>query len=427
MSVFLCRPLRRAARRSFSTTLLATMIGLAGAAEPAHSTSTTQTLGHLIAAATAYHPTQLASEAARSAAEAEVRSAGRWDNPELELSVGRTSPRTAGLDRDQPYGGSLRQRLVWLGTRQARSDAAQAHAGAVQAGGQLAQLQLAAEVRRAAIAYTQARQAATQAAAEAAIAHELGAVTELRFAAGDSDRATVAQARLEALTAKVQHEARQREVETALSALRSWCGPDLPDRLEVSDALTVAAPMGEQAAQHPQLTALTRTVAAAESTLAAERSARIPDLTVGVFADREAEKDTYGVTLGIDLPLWDRNEAGIAAAYAQRAQAQAEARSAELRLRRDLATALGTIQTAQGEAQILNDQAVPVAEEVLSLRLRGYKTGESSMAEVLEARRTLNAVRTALSEARARAAYGTVELSLALGDPTVGLGALPTR
>lgn len=384
-------------------------------------------IARLVAAAEASHPTRAAIAAAQAVAAAQVRQASAWDNPELELSLGRTRPRVDDLERDQPYGGSLSQRLSWWGKRNARVTAARAQQQVAEAEAQVSLLGLRADVRRAAIQYAAAIDAAAQADEDARIAAELATMTETRAAAGEADRSSVARAKLEATTSALHRDARRREAATALAVLRTWCDPALPDNLVVADAFTDAAvatdaaSLAQAAERHPQLRALAEVAAAATATITAERESRLPDLTIGIFADREAEKDTYGATLGFEVPLWNRNEGGIAAAEAAQAQTRAAARAERLRLQRDLAEALGAVQTAQGEATALREQAVPVADEAIRLRTTAFQTGDASLADLLEARRAANAVRAELRDARRRAALALVDLGLAVGDPTMGL------
>lgn len=395
------------------------------AAERSEDWSGPVTMARLVATAQAQHPTTVAIQAARAAAAAQVRQAGVWNNPELEVSVGRTKPRMDGVERDTPYGGSLSQRLTWWGARNARITAARAQQSAAEAEAQVSMLGLQADVRRAAIIYAVASEAALQAEDEARIASELAVMTETRLTAGEADRATAARARLEATTTALQRDARRREVATALAALRIWCDPALPDGLVITDALGTDAPLDADrlaaaAERHPQLRALAETAGAAAASVDAERQSRVPDLTVGIFADREDEKDTYGLTLGFEIPLWNRNEAGIAIAEAERTKAHAAARSERLRLRRDLAEALGAAQTAQREATSLTTEAMPVAEEAIRLRQAAFQAGEASLSDLMEARRAVLAVRAELRDARRRAALAVVDLGMAVGDPSLG-------
>jgi cobalt-zinc-cadmium efflux system outer membrane protein len=383
-------------------------------------------IARLVDAALASHPSLAAIAASRAAADARVRQAGTWENPEVNLSLGRTRPRRDDGGRDTPYGGSLSQRLSWWGGRQARRAAARAQEQADLAETQVALLELRAEVRRAAIVYAAAMDAAAQADEDARIAADLAATAETRAAAGDADRASLARATLEATTSALRRDARRREAGTALAVLRTWCDPALPDNLVVADAFTDTpaatdpASLALAAERHPHLRALAEAATAAAAQVTAERAARLPDLTIGVFADREADRDTYGATLGFELPVWNRNAGGIAAAEAAQAQARATERSERLRMQRDLAEALGTVQTAQVEARALLEQAIPVADAAIRLRTTAFQSGDASLTDLLEARRAANAVRADLRDARRRTALALVDLGLAVGDPTLG-------
>lgn len=379
------------------------------------------TVAGLVAAALAHHPTASSIQAARAAAAARLRQAAAWDNPEIGLSIGRTRPRMDDIAADTPYGGTLSQRISWWGVRDARIAAARAQLDAGEAEAQVAMLALQADVRRAAIVYAAAIEAATQAEEDARIAAGLAVMTASRLAAGEADRATLARTRLEATTAALQRDTRRREAASALDSLRIWCGPSLPDGLVIADAFA-ADTTGDGAgvsSGHPGLLALRAASVAAEATVEAERRSRMPGPTLGVFADREDEKDTIGVTFGIELPLWNRNEAGIAAAKADLARLDASARSEHLRLRRELAEALATARTAQREAEALAAEAMPVAEEAIRLRQAAFEAGEAGMSELLEARRAAIAVRSGLLDARRRAALAMVDVGLAVGDLSI--------
>lgn len=370
-------------------------------------------LASLVDTARSRHPTAVAVKAALRAAEARASQAGTWANPEVEVSYGRTSPRVADLASDRPYGGRIAQRIEWWGKRSARVAAATAQVSAAAAESAAAHLDLETEVRLAAIALADARMAEEQAGREVALAQELVDVVDKRQALGDSDRGEAARARLEATTARLRHEASGRQVALQLALLRGWCGETLPDSLIVSDALTDPLADGEGRAAvgtHPRIRAALEAERAAEARIDAERQARLPDMTVGVFGDREREKDTYGVTLGFEVPLWDRNSARIAEAEAERAQFAAQRAVAAQGLERERAVALGALRSAAAEVIVLRDQALPVAEEMVELRMAAFRAGDAGLADVLESRRAALAVQTGLLDARRRHAEALVRL-----------------
>ncbi len=388
----------------------------AGDAAPA---VTPISLSALIARAESRHPSAGGAAAAVEAAAARSRAAAAWDNPELELTFGRTRPRDDELSVDHPFGLRVTQRLPWPGVRHARVAAARAVGDQASAAAMVFRLELAAQVRWAAISLASARLGAAQTAVDAGVAEELHAAAVRAAAAGAVDQATVNRARLEALTARTRLSAASRTVETALLGLRLLCGDDLPADLALADtvplepqALTVAetAPV-----DHPQHAVLNAAIAMADRAIDVERLARRPNLALGLSADRDQEKDTVMLSVGLDLPLWDRNPGGIAAAVADRRRAVAELAAWNLERRQVIAEATGTYATAQTEAAALARESQPLAEEIVRLRTAAFATGAIALTEVLEARRTALAVQAALLDARRRAAEALVRLGLARG------------
>lgn len=386
----------------------------------------------LVDAAKRRHPTAQAVAAARRAAEARAAQAGVWANPELEVSYGRTNPRIADLDVDRPYGARLSQRVEWWGKRSARVAVASAQVAAAEAESAAALLDLEVEVRLAAISLATAQVVAEQTGAQATLAQELADVVVKRQALGDIDRGEAARIRLEATTARLRYDAAVRNVALHLSVLRAWCSDAVVDGITISDALTdpQAAADGKiipASTTHPRIRAALEAERAAEAQASAERQARIPDVTIGVFGDREYDKDTFGVSLGFEIPLWDRNAARIAEAEADRSQRAAERAVAVLALERERITALGDWTASAAEVIALRDQAIPVAEEALRLRTTSFQGGDASLADVLDARRAALTVQRDLLDARRRHAEAQVRLLAATGPAkaTAGSGGQP--
>lgn len=376
------------------------------------------TVAALVDAAKRLHPTARAIAAAQRAADARIAQAGVWANPEVELSYGRTRPRIADLDTDRPYGASVSQRLEWWGKRRARVAAAQADAAANQADADTALLDLEIEVRLAVISYTTARDALAQAAAQATLARELLEVVTKRQAVGDIDLGEAARVKVEASTARLRHDAATRAVSTALAVLRTWCGESLPDGMTIVDGLNdFTTADAAVSTAHPRLRAALEAERAAEARTEAERQARYPDVTIGVFSGREWEKDTLGVTLGIQIPLWDRNAAGIAAADAERDRLAATRQLAALRLHRERTEAIGALELAKAEVATLTDEALPAANDAVRLRNTAFTSGDASLADVLDARRALLSVQSDLLDAKRRLAEAQVRLLAATAIP----------
>lgn len=379
------------------------------------------TICDLVRRARERHPTAEALRATRDAALARETTARAWANPELEMAVGRTHPRLEGVDRDMPYGASLKQRLEWSGKRDARQQAARAHTAAVEADAAAVLNDLESDVRLAVIALGVAQEEARQAAADATLAEQVRTAVEQGHAAGDRDTATLIRVKLEAATVQVRRDAALRAEQTARAVLRLWCGEEVPETLPVAEVLPAttsrldSAYLTEVAQRDPRVAALAASIQEAESTIVAERAARVPDVTVGVFADRENDKDTLGLSLGIELPVWNQNGGPIAEAEAQHRLATAELRRRQIEQRLALAAITGDYETSQAQAESLRRDVLPLAEETLRLRTAGFTNGDVSLTDLLEARRALLAAQAAALDARRRTAETLVRLGQVVG------------
>jgi outer membrane protein, heavy metal efflux system len=383
--------------------------------------SASGTINDLVRRARDRHPTAEALRATRDAALARETTARAWANPELEMAVGRTHPRLEGLDQDVPYGATLKQRLEWIGKRDARQQAARAQTAAVEADAAVVLNDLELDVRLAVIALGIAQEEAQQAAADATLAEQVRAAVEQGHTAGDRDTATLIRVKLEAANAQVRRDSAQRSERTARAVLRLWCGEEVAEPLPITDVLPATTlPLNsrylmEIAQRDPRVAALAAAIREAEANIAAERAARVPDVTVGVFADRENEKDAVGLSLGIELPVWNQNGGPIAEAEAQHRLATAELRRRQVEQRLELAATIGDYDSTQAQAESLRKDVLPLAEETLRLRTVGFANGDFSLTDLLEARRALLAAQAAALDARRRTAETLVRLGHIVG------------
>jgi cobalt-zinc-cadmium efflux system outer membrane protein len=141
----------------------------------------------------------------------------------------------------------------------------------------------------------------------------------------------------------------------------------------------------------PMIKARLSEIQLAETSLDLEKSNRIPDLTIaGGMKDVDGEDDTiYLVGLSIPIPLFDRNQAGVARAAAELEQ-QAAALSAEKnRILKDLKIAYQTLKTAHQQVNTIKTDILPAAQRVLDAVKEGYQEGAFSFLDMLEAQSTL--------------------------------------
>jgi len=138
--------------------------------------------------------------------------------------------------------------------------------------------------------------------------------------------------------------------------------------------------------------------------LALEKVQRVPDFTIGVGLKRFEETNDHALALGIglQLPLFDRNQGSVLEARYRLAQIRHEQMGAEVRTAAALAESYETLGTARTEAICLRNEIVPGATRAFDAAQEGYKQGKFGYIEVLDAQRTLFAARSRLLNALAQ-------------------------
>ncbi len=116
----------------------------------------------------------------------------------------------------------------------------------------------------------------------------------------------------------------------------------------------------------------------------------MPNVTVqsGVKYDN-AEGDTVAnVMVGVPLPVFDRNQGGIAAAQGELAVAQATLDQERLALEQRLADAFRDYQTARQRVAKYAGTILPWAQQSLEMFSRAYSAGEIDYLQMLTSERT---------------------------------------
>lgn len=212
------------------------------------------------------------------------------------------------------------------------------------------------------------------------------------------------QARIEADTARLG-------ADTALRTLASAMGLDTPIALPLTspaDQLPVFANQEQLAAS--VLEANTRVAAAR---LAIERARRahelakaqsVPNLLASVgprYSDIDNET-TVDLGLGVEIPLFDRNQGGIRSAIAQRLSAAAELRAVQLELLAEVADAWNAYEAARLATTRYREALLPKADRTLALTRDAYERGKSDYLRLLDAQQVVIESRIASIDALER-------------------------
>jgi cobalt-zinc-cadmium efflux system outer membrane protein len=152
-----------------------------------------------------------------------------------------------------------------------------------------------------------------------------------------------------------------------------------------------------------------------------EDAQRIPDVTLGLGPRHFNDTNDWALVVGLEVPLpvFDRNQGGRRASRDQLARAREDQRSAQLRLRRALALSYQDLASASDEVAALRDEAIPTADRAYEATKRAQRQGALRFTEVLDAQRSLFALRTQLVVALASYHIARAESEALIGGPLV--------
>lgn len=347
--------------------------------------------------ALAQNPAFLAEGQARPIAEGRLRQARVYPfNPELEVEGGNAI--TAG--RVGAYDAAVQQEVQWAGQRGLEIDAARhglaraGHAVDDAARHTLAEVTVAYHAVRAAerrLEVMSEINALNQRLLDA-VRSQLreGEVSAMEANLAEIEagraRARVLTARREAVSARVELN-RLIGLEPAAVLVLEGDGASLPatDTLDPSRLLATALE------QRPDLAASTAGVDQAASLSRLAGRAAIPNLRIGLLAEREAagSEPRFGIGVGVGLPVWNRNQ-GV------RDQRRAEVRQAELsrsavvlRVRAEVADAYRSYVFATEEEAAFSEQVRGPARENQSMLETAYQAGKLGLPELLLLRNQL--------------------------------------
>ncbi len=338
--------------------------------------------------------------------------AGLRPNPVFTTEYG--TPRFLGGEAEYDFSAGLAQSFELGGKRGKRRAVAELELQQVRAEISAIERQIAVEIRR---DYTKAIAAARQLdvverllAADA----ELVRVTEARLNEGDVAPLDLNLVKVESDRLKIQRIDARNDLETALLRIRTLIGAEIseplrlapqadrPPRLEMGLSELTEKAISDRADLQAAL--LGERIGTAKISLA--RSQAAPDITPSVrfsrsraFTDLPASAGggvannfdnelTFGISIG--LPVFDRNQGGIAAAAGEQIQALRTREFLEATIRRDVAVAFGQYRAAAEKLVIYTTQIMPRAEANLQTVRAAYSAGEFSVFEVVNEQRRLN-------------------------------------
>ena len=345
-------------------------------------------------------------------AEGRLVQAGLRTNPVFSTEYG--SPRFLGGVAEYDFSAGLAQPFELGGKRGKRRAVAELELQQVRAEIAAIERSIAVEIRR---DYTKAIAAARQLdVVERLLAAdlELVRVTEARLVEGDVAPLDLNLVRVESDRLKIQRIEARSELETALLRIRTLIGADVTEPLRLAPQsdrpprldLGLSELTEKALSDRPDLQAARIGERIGTARLSLARAQAAPDITPSVrfsrakiFTDLPASAGggiannldnelKFGVS--IDIPVFNRNQGGIASAAGEQIQAVRTREFLEATIRRDVAVAYGQYRAAAEKLVLYTTQILPRAEANLQTVRAAYNAGEFSVFEVVNEQRRLN-------------------------------------
>ena len=380
------------------------------------------TLEQALSLARTHNPTLPQFNANLEIARAAILTARAYPNPELELGIGSARSREAGGGSEAEYSIGIVQPLELPGKRNTRRAAAEAALPVIREEAAGFRARLRAETAKAYATLVYRQHALALAETDASLAGELLALVERRVEGGESAEIDRVKTRLETLKAQRRVQVARRDLNAARIALNALCGGSLPAEPQLVDdlpasltAVDAGPALLTMQAGHPEFARLDAEAARRAAVLLRERKVWLPDLRPGLSTAREMDADSFAVTLGFEIPLWNRNEGGIAEARQQLSALEVERNIALAELQRELDLALQAQAGAAEQLAAFGADLRTGAAEALRIETFLYEQGEHDLLQLLDARRTAQETEAEYLQARYDAGIAQIELEQAIG------------
>lgn len=374
------------------------------------------------------NPTLAQAEAAIRAAQGRRRQAGLWPNPTVGYqgeefafrAFGDKSEHFAFIEQTIPLGGKLRksQRIFEREVQQAEIEATTQKARVLNT------------VRMLYYETLGAQQMVDLRTELARIASEAVKTTSELLNVGQADRPDHLEAEIESQQVELELESARNNLRQVWQLLASVIGTPTMAPMRLAGSLEENLPTLDQETlmatllrDSPEIKRARVEVERAQAVLARAKAERIPDLFLrGGFGYSSEFLETANgpsgrrtgpeanVQIGITLPIFNRNQGGIAAAQAEVSIAERELTRLELTLRVRLAQAFRDYNNAADAVRRYREIILPRAERAYNLYLSSFRQMAASYPQVLISQRTMFQVREQYLDALVELRQNAIQL-----------------
>jgi cobalt-zinc-cadmium efflux system outer membrane protein len=371
-------------------------------AQPGIAASPGMRLEELERMALAGNPTVAQMQANIRVAAAQARQAGLYPNPTIGYYGDEIR---GGYSGGGKQGGFISQTIVTGGKLSAARRVAQLSTRQAEIGGGLQRLRIVNNVR-AAFYQVLAGQRLVDVREQLAKLSADATRTSYQLAnVGQADRPDVLQAEVEQQQINVALRIAQRTLQAEWRSLAAVVGkPDLAQNLLEGDLeavpdLDYQEWLATTLRDSPEVKLAQQNIERAEATLAQARKVPIPDLQIygNLSQNNTPLVETSpritgvqgGVQIGVQLPIFNRNQGNIAAARAGIESATQELSRLKLQISRDLAIQFREYESARDVIRQYKTEMLPRAEQAYKLYQTNYQNMAAAYPQALISQRTL--------------------------------------
>lgn len=371
---------------------------LLSASQTCAETARPLTLTSALASALAANPRLTAAERDIGMASGRDRQAAALPNPDLSLEMDNALGSGPYQRFDLAEQTLQISQLVELGgKREARMAAAGAGVGVAKWEREAIRLQVMAETTAAFAAVLGEQQRVRVLQTQAEAISRLTPLLQQRVDAGASSPAEISRARVAADFARVELNRARAALGTARRELALLIGlPEAKFGRATGNLLRVNAPpplprLLKEAMRNPQLTRFTALQTQRRAELRSAQAKAVPDVTLGVGYRHYNDTADNGMrfTLSVPIPLFDRNEGGIAEARESLLKTETEEAIARNTLVSQLGRAHDQLKAAYDEVILLRSSTIPGARNAFEGVEGGYSQGRYTLLELLDAQSSL--------------------------------------
>jgi len=372
--------------------------------------------------AVAGNPTVAQAEASLRSAEAMTKQASLYPNPTFGYYSDEVRGGVAGGGKQ---GVFLSQNIVMGGKLRAAKTAADLESQAVRAGVEVRKQRLLNGVRIVFYQTLAAQRLVELREDTAQLAADFLQTTRQLANVGQADRPDILQAEVEWQQARVGASIAHQSLQAAWRVLATLIGKPgmaverLAGNLDAYPELNYDEQLAMALRDSPEIAVARKTVERQDATLTVERKAPIPDLQFsGTLAQNNELLESTGrptglmggVQVGVQLPVFNRNQGKIDAAKADVEGARQELNEVQMQIARRIAEAFRDYDAARTTATQYKAEILPRAEEAYKLYQQSYQKMAGAYSPVLISQRTLFQLRAEYLEALAAVWSNAVKL-----------------